>query len=332
MRLPPALRDALAARLEAADRSAVARATEDLSRRYREGGGGAPVARSEADVLAYAAYRLPATFAAASAALAAVREVRPAWTPRSLLDLGAGPGAGAWAAAELWPSLEQVTAVEAVPRMVELGRALAAEAPHPALRTAGWLEDDLARAGPFARHDLVLLSYAAGELPARSLRHVLDHAWDAAGDAVLVVEPGTPRGYRLVLEARSQLLAAGGTTAAPCPHDHPCPLVGSDWCHFSVRLERGAEHRAAKGVTLGFEDEKYSYAAVAREPGARVESRILRQPRIRGGHVRLELCTPEGIRSAVVARREGELYRRARKAAWGDGFPWGGGGSGPGLR
>ncbi|MGI8802059.1 MAG: small ribosomal subunit Rsm22 family protein, partial [Solirubrobacteraceae bacterium] len=47
---------------------------------------------------AYAAYRAPATYAAVAAALTQVRLLRPEWRPRTLLDLGAGPGVAAWAA------------------------------------------------------------------------------------------------------------------------------------------------------------------------------------------------------------------------------------------
>ncbi|MEO3872058.1 small ribosomal subunit Rsm22 family protein [Nonomuraea sp. B12E4] len=38
--------------------------------------------------------------------------------------------------------------------------------------------------------------------------------------------------------------------------------------------------------------------------------------------VSLRLCTGEdGLRDALVSKRQGELYRRARDAEWGDGWP-----------
>jgi ribosomal protein RSM22 (predicted rRNA methylase) len=320
--LPADLLDALEERLADVDAAALAQATQELSRRYRSGAAGVPVARSGADVLAYAAYRMPATCAAAAAAMRAVQEQRPGWAPRTLLDLGAGLGAASWAAAEVWPSLARVTAVEAVPEMIVLGTELAGAAAHPAVRSARWIRRDLAQPDGHEPHDLVVLSYAAGELAAHALDGVLARAWAAAGEGVLVVEPGTPRGYRVAIAARAALLAAGGRTVGPCPHDAACPMGGGDWCHFAVRLARGAGHRAAKRVGLGYEDEKFSWAAVAKEPGPRAEARILRHPQIRGGHVRLELCTPAGLRSTVVAKRQRELYRRARKAEWGEAFPW----------
>jgi ribosomal protein RSM22 (predicted rRNA methylase) len=51
------------------------------------------------------------------------------------------------------------------------------------------------------------------------------------------------------------------------------------------------------------------------EPAA---ARIIRQPQPRSGHVRLELSARDGIRTAVVSKRDRDAYRRARKARWGD--------------
>ena len=318
--LPPDLARAVELRLQAADAGALGRAVAELSRRYRAGGGAAPVARSAADVLAYAAYRLPATYAAAAAAAGQLRERVDGWRPASLLDLGSGPGAAAWAAVATWPSIERVTAVDAVPEMVALARALAAHAEHPALRAAAFEPGDLAAPRELPPHDLVVLSYALGELPADARDALLRRAWAAARGAVLVVEPGTPAGYRAVIAARRTLLAAGARTVGPCPHDAACPMGGGDWCHFAVRLPRSAAHRLAKGAALGHEDEKFSWVAVSAAP-TDAEPRILRHPQVRGGHVRLELCTESGLRSVVVSKRDGDLFRRGRKASWGETFP-----------
>ena len=108
--LPVALAEALDNALADVSPQDLQRASARLSERYREGRPRGPVARTDADVLAYAATRLPATFAAVSAALEAVRDQRPGWEPRSMLDVGAGPGTGLWAAAATWPSLTTATA------------------------------------------------------------------------------------------------------------------------------------------------------------------------------------------------------------------------------
>ena len=70
---------------------------------------------------------------------------------------------------------------------------------------------------------------------------VLKKAWDAA-KVLVIVEPGTPRGFENILKAREQLIQWGGKMIAPCPHVKQCPMKDK-WCHFSVRLERTREHR-----------------------------------------------------------------------------------------
>jgi ribosomal protein RSM22 (predicted rRNA methylase) len=100
----------------------------------------------------------------------------------------------------------------------------------------------------------------------------------------------------------------------------PCPLPPDDWCHFGVRLPRSKLHRRAKGVELGYEDEKYSYAALGREPVRKADARIIRQPQVRSGHVNLVTCEADGIHTRTVSRKRGALYKDARGVAWGDGF------------
>jgi ribosomal protein RSM22 (predicted rRNA methylase) len=230
--------------------------------------------------------------------------LRPGWAPRSLLDVGAGPGVATWAAVAVWPSLEDLILVEAEPEMVAAGRELLPDVP--------WVEGDVSAArGPA---DLVLASYVLGELRQPAAARL----WAQAADTVVFVEPGTPAGYRRILDARAAVLEAGGFTVAPCPHDLPCPLPPDDWCHFAARLPRSKLHRRAKSADLGWEDEKYSYAVLSRQPVAKAAARIIRQPQIRSGHVNLVTSEPDGIHERTVSRKQGLLYKQARSAGWGD--------------
>ncbi len=308
--LPPPLQAAIDELVRGSDRGRLESAASRLTAAYREGGAVRP-ARTREDVLAYTAQRAPATYAAAVAVLSRLRDQRPGWSPRTLLDAGAGPGTAAWAARAVWPGLERIVLVEAEPEMIALGRQLG-------LPDAEWIRGELDQAsGDF---DLVLCGYALNELPGERLGPVTRALWDRAADTLVVLEPGTPAGYERVLAVRAAALAAGGFTLAPCPHDDSCPLAAPDWCHFSARLQRGEAHRAVKAVSRGFEDEKYSYVALAREPAPRPPARIIRQPQIRPGHVLLQLSARDGIRQETVAKSRRESYREARKAAWGDGW------------
>jgi ribosomal protein RSM22 (predicted rRNA methylase) len=225
-----------------------------------------------------------------------------------------------WAALGVWDSLERATALDAEGEMIALGRELAGAASHPAIRATTWIRADLTDPSPRGSGDLVLVSYVLSELSLGVIESVVDRAWAATSGTIVVVEPGTPAGYGRVIRARTRLIAAGGFTTAPCPHDAPCPIAGGDWCHFAIRLPRSRTHRALKQAELGYEDEKFSYVAVSRVPTARASSRVLRHPQIRPGRIDLELCTGDGLRSATVRKSDREAFRRARKVAWGESF------------
>lgn len=319
--LPLELRGALETQLRGISEATLSRATKDLSERYRsEDQAEHRVELSTEDVEAYAAYRLPATFAATVAAFSALREQKIDWHPRSLLDLGAGLGSGLWAATTVWPSIERLDAVDIQPNMIAIGRNLGRASSHPALRSARWVQSDLRGESLDERHDVVLLAYLLSEVDATELVAIVDRAWDATAEALVVIEPGTPAGYERVRLIRDRLATRGAYSLAPCPHDPPCTVPADDWCHFSVRVPRSRIHRVAKEASLNYEDEKFSYVVMSRSPVRQSYSRILRHPQIRKGHIYLQLCTSEGIKTVVVPKSDRERYNRARKASWGDIF------------
>jgi ribosomal protein RSM22 (predicted rRNA methylase) len=145
----------------------------------------------------------------------------------------------------------------------------------------------------------------------------VERLWEVTGTTLVVIEPGTPRGYKIILAARDSLIHAGANVIAPCPHDDRCPMTGADWCHFSQRLSRTVLHRAVKGATLGYEDEKYAYVAVARVHGSPISGRVIRHPQVRSGHIYLELCTDTGLKREIVNRRDRSAFRRAHNLRWG---------------
>jgi ribosomal protein RSM22 (predicted rRNA methylase) len=330
--LPQSLREALEDALAGTPAPELARSARLLTDRYRSGReASAPILTSAADVAAYAAYRMPATCAAVRAALRQFSVLATGFCPRTQLDAGGGTGAAAWAAADVWPSLEQIEILERVPRVIDLGQRLAQAAPSAAVRTATWRPFVLGRPGADGRQsqvpqaDLATMSYVLGELPAADREGVVREL-AARAAAVALVEPGTPAGYARVLAARATLIEAGLTIIAPCPHDLRCPLPpGQDWCHFATRINRTSVHRRLKGGTLGHEDEKFSYVVAARSRWPRAENRVLRHPRLGKGAVTMTLCAADpGLATETVFRRDKDLYRQARDAAWGDAWPPGG--------
>ncbi|RBM19129.1 rRNA methyltransferase [Streptomyces sp. PT12] len=313
----------------------------------RPGRGGpftaAPVLRDRADAVAYAAYRMPATCEAVTAALRELAARLPGWAPAAHLDVGGGTGAAPWAAAEVWPGREgRTVVVDRAGPALDLGRELAAAGGLAV--PVEWRQGQLGAPGAAPElpgADLVTVSYVLGELPEPARDAVVDAAaaavtrsaqgaaqgaageWAGTG-AVVLVEPGTPEGYRRIRDARDRLLAAGLRVLAPCPHGAECPIeVGADWCHFAARVSRSSLHRRVKGGVLPYEDEKFTYVAAA-TPGTGASpapGRIVRRPLLRKGQVLLDLCTPEGaLRRTTVSKRRGQEYRAARDSEWG--APW----------
>jgi ribosomal protein RSM22 (predicted rRNA methylase) len=321
--LPAELRAGLATAVERVPEQRLAQSVGRLIEAYRSGRPPtAPIMASGLDVAAYAAYRMPATFAAVRAALGQVVESFPDFDPRTHLDVGGGTGAATWAAAETFPGLTGVTVLDQVAGALDVGRKLAGQAPWPALRAAEWLQWSAGTEAELPAADLVTVSYVLGELAPDARDRLLDRAARAAR-LLVVVEPGTPAGYQRVIEARSALIKRDFTVVAPCPHQHDCPLAGTrDWCHFAARVNRSAIHRRLKQGELGHEDEKFSFVAAAAEAtGDRPGGRVLRHPAFRKGMVTLQLCRPEDVAPRIVSKREGALYKAARDAEWGDAWP-----------
>ncbi len=314
--LPAELRVALDAKLEGLSRQDVANRAAAISKIYRDGGTSGAIA-SETDALAYALARMPATYAAVVASLNALLQIRPDFVPRSLLDIGAGPGTASWAAAEAFPTVASFALLDANPTLRSLALQFAKNGSR--LGTASYeLGQTRALLPKASEAELVIASYLIGELGERERADLVETMWTKTRDTLVIIEPGTPAGYARIIAGRAQLIATGAHVAAPCPHDRTCPLQSPDWCHFAQRLPRSRAHMQMKGGEVPFEDEKFSYVILTREPPTLRPSRVLAPPVVGKAEVAAKLCTPDGVTLAKVARRDKAAYARARRWSWGD--------------
>ncbi len=306
--IPKTLRESLEREAAALPPAGLAAAARKLSEAYRLG---APVRLfRRTDLAAYALTRMPATFGALSAVFSEL-----SFTPKSLIDFGAGPGTSLWAAQAVFDTVPVATLVEQNTNWAEFAGTLGLPA---AARKHVWRHADLSRLGGTPEtYDLAVLSYVLNELPTGESAGLLRHAWDATGSALALLEPGTPAGFARVLEARRLLVEWGAHIAAPCPHAAECPLQKPDWCHFAVRVDRTRAHRLAKGGDLGYEDEKFSYVLATRQAPSVVSARVLRHPLHSAGRAELKLCTTAGL-STLIAGKKHPSWKQARKASWGD--------------
>ena len=314
MNMPSWIREALEESLEGVSRKELAARAESLSAAYRAQDGSAGI-RTPLDALAYALVRMPATYAAARHALGEAAARCAELQPASLLDVGAGPGTASWAAADVWPSLGQMTLLDQNAALLEVSRRIGTASGLQVQQQLGTIPAALGEAT-----DLVVASYALTEIPAATLPAVLEKLWPLAAQMLVIVEPGTPEGFRRVLLYRDWLKKAGAHLVAPCTHMEECPLrSAARWCHFSQRLSRTRDHLQVKSASVNYEDEKLCYlVAVRQEPAASAKRRILSTPRVNKGEILLQLCAPHAVEQKPIPRAQKEAYKAARHYSWGD--------------
>jgi ribosomal protein RSM22 (predicted rRNA methylase) len=167
------------------------------------------------------------------------------YTPESVLDYGAGLGSGLWAASKLWgDKVQRIAAVEPNTNMRKLGKYLTEELNEKTGNNILWV-DSLSMipgiGGEKGKFDLVILGYVLQEVATAKARELLIEAlWTRVKDngVMVLIEPGSPKGYRFVMSFRDWIVAKDRSEAsivAPCPHHKQCPLFSrpDSWCHFS---------------------------------------------------------------------------------------------------
>ncbi len=287
-------------------------ATQNLSIAYRQRNFKAALLNFE-QILSYIAVRLPATFTV----IQHVMQMVPNEDIYTLLDLGAGPGSVLWASYPHFRNLKKAILIEQHPQMLELGQRLAQTVAPVDLALEWRQESFINKELPSA--DLVTMSYSLGEVPRAEHKDLLKKVFQAAQKFIVLIEPGTPHGFKILKEARDQLLSLGGHMVAPCTHNQNCPLDEKDWCHFTARFQRSSLHRTAKEAFMGFEDEKYSYLIISKEKQPlKNMSRIIKMPRKHSGHMNLDVCHDKGLENLTYTRKNGPLYKLARHSKWGD--------------
>lgn len=312
MQLPAELRAKIEQVLGSDDRKSLANAATDISLKYRRETITNLQMASILEAKAYLATRLPATWCSVSEVLQKFIEIDPDFHPKSVLDLGAGPGTATLSAKNIWPDTD-ATLVEPNAHLRAIGQEIDPE--------SNWKTEHLQNFKPDRQYDLVLSSYVLNEIES-DLTEILEMAWKATSGAFVLIEPGTPQGYATILKARDYFLSLNANIAAPCPHHFDCPLKSSDrWCHFSVRVDRSKLHLQVKAdARLSYEDEKFSYLVVTRQPTPKPRFRALGEPHGQKV-VSLETCQSNGSFEICHLSKRAEDYKLIKKMEWGDAAP-----------
>jgi len=254
---------------------------------------------------------MPATYAVNVEVQQRLSAHRPFFYPKEILDVGSGPATTMIALLERFPEIQKAHLIERDQEFVRLAKKLLRDY---SLDIA-W-QETLPKEGSF---DLVTCSYMLSELSDELVERYLQAMEALCQSTIILIDTGTPFGYKRMMQARDFLIQKQYQIVAPCPHAMACPM---DWCHFSCRLPRSHLHRQVKGVERGFEDEKFCYLIASKERVSdNQESRIVKLPLKRSGHMHLALCTPQGtLVERIVSKKMNDTYKKAKKADWGDTF------------
>ena len=282
---------------------------KNVSKKYRENTGkGNKIITSNSEAIAYAISRMPATYCAVYSSLSQTLK-KYKNEIKTVYDIGAGTGSATWAIQELLQP-QKITCLEYENEMIKIGKRLMEQSQIK----SSWEQFDITKDCFQEKADFVISSYMINELEESSRKRAIQKMWEATSGLLLLIEPGTPKGFKHILEAREILLQQNANIVAPCTHNGKCEISQDDWCSFYVRVARSGIHRQAKNGTLGYEDEKFSYIAVSREPAfENGQARILRHPQIGQGHVKVKVCTQNGIQEKTFTKKDKEAYKKVRK-------------------
>lgn len=309
MDIPEGLKDSINRLLSENKASNIIENAQTISNRYRKNDGkGKRLLTNESEAVSYVISRMPATYAAVYLAF---KQILANYNEKmtSLLDVGAGTGAGTWAVNEI-NNINQITCLEREKSMSNIGKKLMK---NTALDNVQWKSYDILQDEIVEKADIVLTSYMINELPEQEREKAVLKLWQATDKLMVVIEPGTPEGFKNILNIRNLIKEQGGYIVAPCCCNGECPIKENDWCAFYARVARSSIHRQAKGGNLGYEDEKFSYIAFSKTPVEITGERILRHPQINSGFVKVKLCTADGIQEKTYSKKDGEIYKKIKK-------------------
>ena len=297
-------------RLEHIDKKA-----KEISKRYRANNNDGKRLLTQSDeAIAYALSRMPATYESICTTLSKIIENNE-FEIKNVLDVGAGTGAATWAVYEILGN-KDFLCLEREKAMIQIGRELMNYSED--LKNVKWKEFDIIKDELPVKSDLIIVSYVINELQKNDVEKIIQKLWNATNKILLIIEPGTPKGFSNIKYIRAKLNKQGGHIIAPCPHENECEIDENDWCQFTCRIQRSKTHKKLKDGQAPYEDEKFSYIAFSKDVAKQSTNRILRHPIINKGYAEFKICTEEGIKNIKLSKKDGEIYKNARKQSSGD--------------
>ena len=316
MKIPDLLERAIEEEIQGVKITELKEIAQELSNRYmNEKRSGQTLLSKEKEALAYLGIRMPATFCAVTTALKHTLSVAQNCNVETVLDIGAGTGAAVWAINEQIDTTK-ITCLEREEAMRQVGQSLMKQSEE--LSKVEWINADITKAEEIKGADLIISSYMINELKQEERRKVIEKLLNLESKIILIIEPGTPEGFKNIKQIQEIALEKGANIIAPCTHQGMCKLPEDDWCHSTVRVERSKIQKILKSGDAPYEDEKFSYIAISKEKFETAQSRILRHPIIETGKITLKLCKNGNIEQKIITKKEKEPFKEAKKKKCGD--------------
>jgi len=274
------------------------------------------------DAVAYLGLRASATYAQIYGALDAVGEIMPSWQPKSVLDLGSGPGSGLWALSTLFPTLTSATCIDQSAHFLTLGKRIAEEAQLPVAIT--WQRGDILQTveKDDMQADFVLIANVLNELNEIQRNQLLAAAFKRCRGLLIIVEPGTPVGSSIV-QVVAQRFSSTGMLIAPYLGNG---FVQEAWLHFPQRFTRPDFARRLRQamrdsplMASDWEEAKYSYVAIGKiAPEVTPWARVIGPIQLLKGYLEVPVLTQERRLLVKVLKRHKQHYALAKKLRWGE--------------
>jgi ribosomal protein RSM22 (predicted rRNA methylase) len=287
-------------------------ARELTSNQYKHGKSSYSSFQSNLGLLSYLITRMPATYGASMKVFELISRLLPDYSPKTLWDLGAGPGTASWAALNTFSSLEKIKLIEREKEIVDLGKKICSL--DSRWGQSEWLQSSLEQVRMTEPVDLAVFSYVLAESFHLETLSYLFHA-----EVTIVIEPGTPKGFERIRTLRTYLLKNNFNILAPCSHAQNCPMADPDWCHFYARIERSRLHRLLKNGSMGYEDEKFCYLVFSKNLKSSFSAIMIAPPEKRHGYLEAKVCSSNGcLETCKILKKDKKRYEEARKLDWGD--------------
>lgn len=288
---------------------------------YRERNVVAPI-DDFATAMSYVAVRMNPIYSVLHVIFSELRNDLPELAqPKSMLDVGSGPGTALFAACSVWEGLNRLVAIERQATLISIARALvyqfqkAGELPIP-FDNLSWECAPVDSCVSKEQADLSVASYMLGELSESDVFACIDSIWSRTKRCFVIVEPGTMKGFARLKRVRKHLIDRGAHIVAPCGGNWGCQ---GEWCHFSDRVTRTRLHQSIKEATLAYEDEHYCYLVASKEAVPFAGARIVGRVRSNKFQTVVPVCSEGGALCNVTygKRTQAREYKEAKRWHWG---------------